>query len=153
MTISQSTTRFARPPYRSMWAQAALGLALLTSHSATAQPKSHPKDGARVEQQADDSAGVVNINSASAEELMRLPGVGPAKADAILALRERLKRFPKIATIMRVRGIGRKTYARLKPMLTLEGPTTLVEQGKRKAKSKANKTQVSGDSQVDEAAE
>jgi competence ComEA-like helix-hairpin-helix protein len=71
--------------------------------------------------------GVLNLNTASEEELMRLPGVGPSKAKAILELRTQLKGFKKVEDLMRVKGIGRKTFKKLLPMLKLDGATTLVE--------------------------
>lgn len=71
--------------------------------------------------------GVINLNTASEEELMRLPGVGPSKAKAILELRTQLKGFKRVEDVMRVKGIGRKTFRKLLPMLKLEGATTLVE--------------------------
>jgi len=74
-----------------------------------------------------DHPGVVNLNTASAEELIRLPGVGPARARAILELRARLTRFSRIEELLRVKGIGRATFRKLRPMLTLAGPTTLRE--------------------------
>jgi competence protein ComEA len=70
--------------------------------------------------------GVVNLNTASGDELERLPGIGPSRARAILELRARLKRFARIEDLMRVKGIGRATYRRLRPLVTLEGPTTLA---------------------------
>jgi competence protein ComEA len=75
-------------------------------------------------QQAPDTAGVVNLNTASAEALARLPGIGESKAQAILARREN-HRFRRVEDIMRVRGIGRATFRRLRPMLAVEGETTL----------------------------
>lgn len=71
------------------------------------------------------SQGVVNLNTATVEELMRLPGIGPKKAEAIVDLRQKRKGFQKIQDVLKVRGIGRKTLQRLQPMLTLTGPTTL----------------------------
>jgi len=68
--------------------------------------------------------GVVNINTASAEELERLPGVGPTRARAILELRTRNKSFTRLEELMRVKGIGRATFRKLRPYLTLTGPTT-----------------------------
>jgi competence protein ComEA len=70
--------------------------------------------------------GVVNLNTASGDELERLPGIGPSRARAILELRARLKRFARVEDLMRVKGIGRATYRRLRPLVTLEGPTTLA---------------------------
>ncbi len=63
----------------------------------------------------------VNLNLASAEQLRSIPGIGPAKAAAILAYREK-HRFHVTADLMRVRGIGPGTYRRLKPWLSVDGP-------------------------------
>ncbi|MET0390453.1 MAG: helix-hairpin-helix domain-containing protein [Polyangiales bacterium] len=74
---------------------------------------------------AEPEPGVVNINSASAEELERLPGIGPTRARAILALRARLTRFTRLEELLRVKGIGRATFRKLRPYLALDGPTNL----------------------------
>ncbi len=71
--------------------------------------------------------GVININTATVEELDRLPGIGPSRAQAIIALRTHQKRFERVEDVMRVKGIGRAMFRKLRPMLTLEGPTTLPE--------------------------
>ncbi|MCZ7683351.1 MAG: ComEA family DNA-binding protein [Sandaracinaceae bacterium] len=68
---------------------------------------------------------MVNIQTATAEQLQLLPGVGPSKAQAIVEYRER-RAFRRVEDIMRVRGIGRATFRRLRPMLTVDGPTTLT---------------------------
>lgn len=72
------------------------------------------------------SEGVVNINTASADELTRLPGVGPSRAEAIVRLRERVRRFSHVEDLRRVRGIGRVTLQRMRPYLALQGDTTLA---------------------------
>ena len=51
---------------------------------------------------------VLDLNSASAEELERLPGLGPARARAVLAYREAHGPFASIEDLSRVPGIGRK---------------------------------------------
>ena len=76
---------------------------------------------------AGETTGVVNLNTATAAELERLPRVGPARAQAILALRAKLTQFVKVEQLLRVKGIGRATFRKLRPMLTLTGPTTLLE--------------------------
>jgi competence protein ComEA len=58
----------------------------------------------------------VNINTASAKELEKIPGVGPAKAQAIIAGRL----YATIEDLDRVPGIGIKTIERLKPYITCE---------------------------------
>jgi competence protein ComEA len=80
---------------------------------------------------AHEQAGVVNLNTATAGELERLPRIGPARAQAILALRAQVKRFSKVEQLLRVKGIGRATFRKLRPMLTLDGPTTLAEPNRR----------------------
>jgi competence protein ComEA len=55
----------------------------------------------------------ININEAGVDELVRLPGIGPARAEALIAERKK-RRFRRPEDIMRVPGIGRKTYARLR---------------------------------------
>jgi competence protein ComEA len=72
-------------------------------------------------------SGVVNLNTASGDELERLPGIGPSRARSILELRTRLKRFVRVEDLLRVKGIGRATFRRLRPLITLEGPTTLQQ--------------------------
>ncbi len=63
---------------------------------------------------------VVNINTASAAELEALPGIGPSKSQAIIDYRNKHP-FAKIEDIMRVKGIGRKSFLKLKPYLTVSG--------------------------------
>ncbi len=75
---------------------------------------------------AQSAEGVVNINTATEDELQRLPLVGPARAAAIVALRARVQRFRSADDLLRVRGIGRASMRRLRPYVTLNGDTTLA---------------------------
>jgi competence protein ComEA len=68
--------------------------------------------------------GVVNVNSATADELALLPGVGPAKAQAILEHRKAHGAFKRIEDLGEVKGIGDKALERLRPHVTLDGKTT-----------------------------
>ncbi|MGX4762199.1 helix-hairpin-helix domain-containing protein [Corynebacterium minutissimum] len=58
--------------------------------------------------------GTVSLNSATAEELITLPGVGPATAEAIIAHREEAGHFTSIEQLMDVSGIGPAKFAQLK---------------------------------------
>jgi competence protein ComEA len=77
------------------------------------------------------TAPLINVNTAGLEEFARLPGIGPARARALLELRGKLHGFRRLEDLMRVRGIGRKTFRRLLPMLRLHGETTLAERAQR----------------------
>ncbi len=66
-----------------------------------------------------DSDAPVNLNTATAEQLESLPGVGPATAQAIIAWRSAHGRFTTVEELQEVDGIGPKTFARLKPLVTI----------------------------------
>ena len=66
--------------------------------------------------------GKVILNLASAEDLRHLPGVGPKRADAILALRVRLGRFKQVSDLLRVKGIGVRGLKKLAPHVVLDAP-------------------------------
>ena len=105
---------------------AALAAALFCALPAQAAGPRPATRSATTAQASASKAGVVNLNQATETELTRLPGIGPSRAQAIIALRDRMKRFKRIEDIMRVKGIGRRTFRKLRPMLALEGPTTLL---------------------------
>jgi competence protein ComEA len=67
--------------------------------------------------------GVVNINTATVEELQLLSGIGPAKARLVIEYRSRHP-FRTIEELARVKGIGRKTVQKLRAHLGVSGPTT-----------------------------
>ena len=61
--------------------------------------------------------GRLNINTASAEDLIQLPRIGPAMAKRIIAYRKQNGPFHSLAELCKVKGIGSKTLARIKPYL------------------------------------
>lgn len=66
----------------------------------------------------------VFLNDATVDDLRRLPGIGPKRALAVLDLRKRLGRFRQVEDLLRVRGIGRSTLRKLRPLVRLDHPTT-----------------------------
>ncbi len=62
--------------------------------------------------------GRVSLNSATAEQLDELPGVGPVTADAIIAYRSSHGGFQRVEDLLDVQGIGEKTLADLKDLVT-----------------------------------
>jgi competence protein ComEA len=64
----------------------------------------------------------VYLNQASVDELRRLPGVGPKRAEAILVLRQRLGRFQRVEDLLRVKGVGRGAVKKWRPLVRLDSP-------------------------------
>jgi len=61
----------------------------------------------------------VNLNTATAEELATLPGIGQVKAEAIVKDRKANGNYKKIEDLTRVKGIGEKIVLKLKKEATL----------------------------------
>ena len=61
----------------------------------------------------------VNLNTATAADLQALPGVGAATARLIIEHREKNGGFKKIEELMTIKGIGEKSFLKLKPMVVV----------------------------------
>jgi comEA protein len=61
----------------------------------------------------------ININTASLEELQKLPRIGPQVAQRIIDYRKENGNFKKIEELLKVRGIGEKTFNQLKDLITV----------------------------------
>lgn len=68
--------------------------------------------------------GKINFNSATADELMLLPGIGEVKAGLIIEARS-AKPFANREDLLNVKGIGEKLLDRWGSYIAFEGPTTL----------------------------
>ena len=68
--------------------------------------------------------GVVNVNTASVEELQILPGVGERRAEQIVEMRKQRGGFKSVEELMDVKGIGESVLERLRDHVTLSGKTT-----------------------------
>ena len=107
-------------PVPGFWFGAAIGLVLLVLFASSA-----------VHAEAGDDATRVDLNRASAEELATLPGIGEAKAAAIIEFRTSSGAFSSLEELEGVRGIGPALVAKLRPHVTLGS------QGGSKSPSKA----------------
>ena len=70
-------------------------------------------------QGTEETASVININTATEEELTGLDGIGPSKAAAIVAYREEQGAFGQIEEITKVNGIGQSTFEKIKEKITV----------------------------------
>jgi len=65
------------------------------------------------------AANPVNLNSASAAQLQTLPGIGASTAQRIVEYRQKNGNFKKIEELMNVKGIGEKSFLKLRPLITV----------------------------------
>ena len=62
---------------------------------------------------------IVNLNTASATDFEGLPGIGAKTAARIVEYRQKNGPFKKVEELMNVRGVGEKSFLKLKPQLTI----------------------------------
>jgi competence protein ComEA len=99
----------------------ATGAALASTATATPPPSPVAPSTSGAHGRASPDAPVY-LNHASVDELRRLPGVGPKRAEAILVLRQRLGRFQRVEDLLRVKGIGRGAVKKWRPLVRLDAP-------------------------------
>ena len=68
--------------------------------------------------------GVVNVNTASVEELQVLPGVGESRARAIVELRKQRGGLKSLDDLRDVKGLGDASVEKLRPYVAFDGKTT-----------------------------
>ena len=66
------------------------------------------------------AGGKINLNTATVEQLISLPGIGEKKAEAIIKYRNEHGRFSSTEQLLDVSGIGDATYEKLKDLVTAE---------------------------------
>jgi competence protein ComEA len=92
------------------------GLALAQqAPPATPTPAPAPKTTAQPQ-------SLVNLNSATKDDLEKLPGIGPSMAQRIIDYRQKNGSFKKIEDLMNIPGIGEKSFLKLRPLITVAPP-------------------------------
>ena len=71
------------------------------------------------EEEKENSDGRVNLNTATKEELMSLPGIGESKAEAIMDYREKNGGFSDISDIMKISGIKEAAFEKIKELIVV----------------------------------
>lgn len=74
------------------------------------------------QEQASDPSRI-NLRTADEKTLCRLPGIGPKRAQAIIALRSQ-RPFTRLEDLLRVKGIGRNILREIRPLVELPGEST-----------------------------
>ena len=92
-----------------------VALALLTSFAVAQEP-------GRASSMKAAPSGPVNLNTATAAQLEALPGIGARTAALIVEYRQKNGGFKKIEELMNVRGVGEKSFLKLKPLITVTPP-------------------------------
>ena len=81
----------------------------------TPDKSSHARRQSSSSSKTKEVVGIINVNTAPASELQKLPGVGPKRAQDIIAYRQQQGPFKSMADLQKIKGIGTKTAAQLKP--------------------------------------
>lgn len=93
-----------------MAAIAAIALGAITLSAQTKPPAQKAVAGA---------AAPVNLNTATAEQLASIPGVGAKMAERIVDYRQKNGGFKKVEDLMNVSGVGEKSFLKMKPLITV----------------------------------
>ena len=102
--------------HRALFATVVLCLAL--GHTAVAAAQRKPSSSSS-SAKAVAAGEVVNLNTATATQIAALPGIGDKTAKMIIEYRDKNGGFKKIEELMNVKGIGEKSFLKLKSLVTV----------------------------------
>ena len=99
--------------------QSSLNLAQLISDEAQIVILSQAEAEEKAKLEREQAAGIINLNTASKEQLMTLPGIGESRAEDIIRYRKESGGFQSIEEIMKVPGIKESAYLKIKDSITV----------------------------------
>jgi competence ComEA-like helix-hairpin-helix protein len=111
-----ATKQFDYSRSDSVFQERSKAIAALAAQPSAATPNSYPRAGTKPSL----APGSININTASKERLMQLPGIGATYAERIVRYRKEHGPFRSARELLNVNGIGEKKFARLKALLTVK---------------------------------
>ena len=88
-----------------------MSMLLAIAICAAAVSAQEPRSGA--------AAAALNLNTATVAQLEALPGIGKSTAERIVEYRQKSGGFKKVEDLMNVKGIGEKSFLKLKPLITV----------------------------------
>ena len=97
---------------------AAIAAIVLSAPAVSAQTKAPQAKSAAT------TTAPVNLNTATAEQLATIPGVGPKMAERIIDYRQKNGGFKKVEDLMNVSGVGEKSFLKMKPLITVGTPSS-----------------------------
>jgi len=108
--------------FRTFVAVLALATASVAAPGASAQSRPATAQGSKPA-----VSTPININTATAADLQRLPGIGAKTAARVIEYRQKNGPFKKIEELMNVRGIGERNFLRLKDQISVGAPKATAQ--------------------------
>jgi comEA protein len=108
-----------------------LAVLVATGPDAWAQSAKAPAAKSAAARQRATPGAPVNLNAATLAQLQTLPGVGASTAQRILDYRQKNGAFKKIEELMNVKGLGEKSFLKLKPLVNVGADKTTGAEGQK----------------------
>jgi comEA protein len=102
--------------FRKVAAMIVCGLALAVPAVAAPQEQQTPQPSTT----AAVAKAALNLNAATVDQLVTLPGIGPKTAERIIEYRTKSGGFKRVEDLMNVKGIGEKSFLKLKPLVMVK---------------------------------
>ena len=104
------------------------GRATAVSPSSVALLSDHPSTAAAPKRS---HKGLLDLNRATEQDFDALPGIGPRLAERIMAYRQSVRAFHSLDELRAVKGIGKKKFERIRPLLSVTPDAISIDRGKK----------------------